>query len=823
MDTIGWLETLLQDLRYALRLLRKTPGFTAVAVLSLAIGIGANTAIFTIIDALMLKMLPVKNPSELVQFSHFFQEQRSSFSYPWYEHFRDQSHSFAGVFAVSSTDTFKLRESQEIEAAECQYVSGNYYTVLGVNAIAGRVITPEDDKLTGAPAEPVAVLSYAFWKRRFGANPSVIGRTVFLEGVPFTVIGVTPPEFFGVEPGHSPSITIPMATERRIRPESWLPRPDYNWLRLMGRLKPGIPLEQAHADASTIFQRLITQEAGGIDDPHRRRLHLEQRLKLTSAGAGLDTLRLRFSEPLRILMAVVGVVLLIACANIANLLAARAAARRREIAVRLALGARRLRVLRQFLTESLLLSAIGGTLGLLLAWWASNALVVFMSNGAPRILPVLTPDVRVLAFTVTVSLLTGAFFGLAPAFRATRVDAGPALKETRAMSTSNKFGKILVISQAGLSLVLLVGATLLARSLRNLETMNPGFDRNNVLMLGPDAEGAGYKGVQLSTYYRQLLSRLAQVPGVRSASAALITPIGGGGISNDVQVEGYTPRPEEDKEVYMNRVAPKYFETLGTPLFTGRDFTFQDRMGAPMVAIINQTMARYYFRNGNPIGRHVTMGRDTMEIVGVVGDAKYVSLRETAPRTLYVPCFQEELPWGPAVFIRTSLTTSAITAPLREFVRALDRNVPLADISTLSQHVEQSLIRERLIAMLSSFFGLLALLLACIGLYGVMSYSVVRRTNEIGIRVALGAARRDVLRLVLQETMLLVALGIGIGLPVALASTRLIRNQLFGLEPNDPFTICAATLLMVAVSALAGYLPARRAARVDPMVALRHE
>jgi predicted permease len=342
-------------------------------------------------------------------------------------------------------------------------------------------------------------------------------------------------------------------------------------------------------------------------------------------------------------------------------------------------------------------------------------------------------------------------------------------------------------------------------------------------MLGPDAEGAGYKGVQLSTYYRQLLSRLAQVPGVRSASAALITPIGGGGISNDVQVEGYTPRPEEDKEVYMNRVAPKYFETLGTPLFTGRDFTFQDRMGAPMVAIINQTMARYYFRNGNPIGRHVTMGRDTMEIVGVVGDAKYVSLRETAPRTLYVPCFQEELPWGPAVFIRTSLTTSAITAPLREFVRALDRNVPLADISTLSQHVEQSLIRERLIAMLSSFFGLLALLLACIGLYGVMSYSVVRRTNEIGIRVALGAARRDVLRLVLQETMLLVALGIGIGLPVALASTRLIRNQLFGLEPNDPFTICAATLLMVAVSALAGYLPARRAARVDPMVALRHE
>jgi predicted permease len=692
-----------------------------------------------------------------------------------------------------------------------------------VNAIAGRVITPEDDKLTGASAEPVAVLSYGFWKRRFGADPSVIGRAVFLEGVPFTIAGVTPPEFFGVETGHAPSITIPMAIERRIRPESWLPKANFNWLSIIGRFKPGLSLEQARADVNVIFQRLITQEASDIDDPHQRRLHLEQRLELTSAGAGLDTLRLQFSEPLRILMAIVGVVLLIACANIANLLVGRAASRRREIAVRLALGARPSRLLRQFLTESMLISAIACVLGLLLAWWGSNVLVAFISNGAPRILPVLTPDVRVLSFTATISLLTGVLFGLAPAFRATRVDAGPALKETRAMSASNKLGKILVISQGALSLVLLIGGTLLARSLRNLETIDAGFDRANVLMLDVDAEGAGYKGTRLAEYYQQLLARIAQIPGVHSASGALIMPILGGGITNGVQVEGYTPQPDEDKEVYVNRVAPKYFETMGTPLLAGRDFTLQDRKGAPNVGIINQTMAHYYFRNVNPIGRHVTGEHSTMEIIGVVGDAKYVSLREKTPRTLYLPCFQQDLPWGPGILVRTSVPLSAISSPLRSVARALDKSVPVAGIKTLSEQVEQSLIRERMIAMLSGFFGLLALVMACVGVYGVMSYSVVRRTNEIGIRVALGAARRDVVWLVLQETMLLIAIGIGIGLPAALASMRLIRNLLFGLEPTDPSTILVATGVLVLVAAVAGYLPARRASRVNPTVALRYE
>jgi len=427
-----------------------------------------------------------------------------------------------------------------------------------------------------------------------------------------------------------------------------------------------------------------------------------------------------------------------------------------------------------------------------------------------------------LGFTATVSVLTGIFFGLAPAIRATRVEAGPALKETRAISPPNRLGKALVMLQAALSLVLVLGAALLARSLRNLETLNPGFDRNNVLTLDLDAEGAGYKGARLDAYYRQLLLRIGQVPGVRSASAALITPIGGGGISNNVEVEGYTPRPGEDKEVHMNRVAPRYFETLGTPLLAGRDFTMADGLGAPKVAIINQTMARYYFRDANPIGRHVDMG-GLMEIVGVVADAKYLSLREKASRTLYVPCFQEELPWGPSVFVRTNLPGSAIAAPLRSAVRSLDRNVTFNSIGSFSQQVEQSLIRERMIALLSSFFGLLALLLASIGLYGVMSYSVVRQTNEIGIRVALGADRRDVLWMVLRETMLPVLAGVAIGFPVALVSMRWIRDQLFGLETTDPWTLAGAVLAILGIAAMAGYLPARRAAQVDPMVALRYE
>lgn len=824
MDTIGWIESLLQDLRYAFRQMRKSPGFTVVAVLSLAIGIGANTAIFTIIDAIMLKMLPVKNPGELVQLSRYYQDHRSNFSYPWYAELRDQNHTTSGVFAVSNNSPSKVRIGDETENIDCQFVTGNYFAVLGVKAVAGRAITPQDDKLTGAPAASVAVLSYGFWKRRLGSDPTAIGRTIYVEKAPFTVVGVMPPEFFGVEAGRAPSITIPMAAARHMRPEAWLSHPDTHWLSVMARLKPNVSSEQAEADIRVIFGRLVAKDAGHVDDPHERRVALGQRLEVTPAGPGLDTLRLQFSEPLEILVAMVGLVLLIACANIANLLLARAAARRREIAVRLALGAGRSRLLRQFLTESLLLSAGGGALGLLLAWVGSNALVIFMSNGQERILPSLSPDVRVLAFTAIVSFVTGVFFGLAPAFRASRIDAGSALKETRAMSPANRLAKTLVISQAALSLILLIGATLLARSLQNLETMNPGFDRNNVLIISLDSEAAGLKGNDLNRYYQQLLARIPQVPGIRSASAALIIPISGGGISNLVEVEGYTPRPEEDKEADISPVAPKYFETVGTPLLAGRDFTLQDREGTPKVAIINQTMARYYFHDANPIGRHITTRfNGNMEIIGVVGDAKYLSLRETTSRTIYLPCFQGELPWGPAVFVRTSLPISAIAAPLRGAVRALDKNVPVKDIWTLSHQVEQSLISERLIAMLSSFFGVLALLLACIGLYGVMSYSVVRRTNEIGIRVALGAARGDVLRLVLRETMLLVTLGIGIGLPVALASTRLIRSQLFDLEPNDPLTICAAMLTMFAVCALAGYLPARRASRVDPMVALRHE
>ena len=821
-----------QDLRYGLRMLLKNPSFTAVAVITLALGIGANTAIFSLIDAVLLKMLPVQRPEELVEFSRSSEHgSGTSFSYPAFEQFRDRNQSLSGVLTMSKTP-LRLTGDGDTESPQGQYVSGNFFSLLGVEAWLGRTITPQDDTPSDA-GSPVAVISYGLWQRRFGGDPSVVGAQTAVEEKPFTIIGVTPPEFFGLQPGSAPDFWIPIAAEPLVRSKSWLRQSDFNWLSVVGRLKPGISTATARSDLEVIFSQLLDERAARILNEHNRKVFLAQRIGVEPAGNGLSRLRQQFSKPLLILMALVGLVLLIACANIASLLLARAASRRRELAIRLAMGASRSRLVRQILTESVLLAFIGGLAGLLFAFWAGGFIVAFMSSGETRILLHLRPDASILGFTMLASLLPGILFGLAPALKATRLDPGPALKE-QALTlgggrSGGQLGRSLVVSQVVLSLVLVAGAGLFAGSLRNLKALDAGFNRDNVLMVNLNPGKAGYKDARLAMFYEQVVERAGLVPGVRSVSLSRLTPISGGGWDLSASVEGYTPQPNEDPTVYVNGVSPGYFETLGTTLLLGRDFGKQDRQNTPKVALINETMMKHYFSGANPIGRRVTLGgREPMEIIGVVKDARYMSLREEIHRTVYVNCLQDATVDGSLTLeVQTVGDPSGIIAPLRNEIGALDSSVPLTGFGTLARQVDNSLIQERLVATLSGFFGAMALLLACIGLYGVMSYNVARRTSEIGIRLALGAGRANILWIVLRECLLLVSLGIAIGAPVALVAGRLAASEisglLFGLSATDASTIALAAVALTGVAMLAAYLPARRAMRVDPLVALRYE
>jgi predicted permease len=851
---VRFVEELLQDLRYGVRMLRKQPGFTLTAVLTLALGIGANTTIFSLINVALLKTLPVKDPQQLVFFMVAGpQGSGTGFSYPLLEQFNRSNHSFTGIIAANTAGRMRLTEQGEggqVELVQAGRVSGNFFSVLGVDAVAGRTLTEEDDR--PADAQPVAVISYDCWQRRFGLDPGVVGRKVTLDDFPFTIVGVAPPGFFGIEVGSKPDFWWPIRMTPQVIPGNQsLSDRGHRWLYVMARLKPGVKVEQARAEMDTVFRQdlnEITPERLAGLTPAQRHNYLSRSISLVAGGTGFTWLRERIKQPLLILLIVVGLVLLIACANIANLLLARAAGRRKEFAVRLALGAGRPRLIRQLLTESLLLAALSGAMGLLLALWGARLLLAYLPPEQTATFD-LAPDAAVLGFTFAVSLLTSLLFGLAPALRATRLDLTSSLKDAVGVGTGRSQltpHKLLIVTQVALSLFLLVGAGLFVRSLRNLKDLDVGFDRENVILFSLNTPG-GYTLAQRVNLYQQALERLEALPGASAASLASFSLLSGSGMNSNIVVEGYDNRPDEDMDCHRLWVGPKYFAAMGMTLLEGRDFGPQELRpqgglpaagpspqpgatpGAPIAAVINQTMARYFFRDGSPLGRRFRLQRGPIqgipiEVIGVIKDARYYSLREQTPPTFYLSFFQRPRE-GEAgtVLLRSFADPVSIATAIARAVRELDPQVQVVNLRTMNEVVDRSLMQERFVAQLGSFFSLFALLLAAIGLYGVMSYATAQRTREIGIRMALGARAADVIWLALRETMLLVGAGVVIGLGAALVANRLVESLLFGLSAADPLTITQAVLLMLVVAALACYVPARRATKVDPMIALRYE
>jgi predicted permease len=823
-----------QDLRFAFRMLRKNPGFTAVAVLTLALGIGANTAIFTLMDAVLLKRLPVEQPEQLIELmtvygggaAYLDAKSFNSFSYPALQHLRQHNRSLSGLIASSNGRFYCVVEGAPPERVAGQYVTGDFFSVLGVSSVAGRTITPDDDRF-GAP-HPVAVISDGYWTRRFGRNPAVLGKSILVENVPLTIVGVIPEKFFGTQIGRRVDLWAPLSTEPLMRQPSWTASAGPKWLQLVGRLKPGVSLEQARADLETQFRLAVVEAELALNlTPEVRQGALNLKLRVEPAGNGLSDLRRQFSRPLAVLMIIVGLVLLIACANLANLLLARAAARQREIAVRLALGAGRARLIRQLLTENLLLALIGAAAGLLLADAGTQYLLKLLASGRTPVLLDVQPDARLFVFTGLLSVLTALLFGLAPALRASRTDLIPALKEggrgAEAGGSRQRLSRGLIVAQIALSLVLLVGAGLFLRTLRNLHSIDLGFERENVLLVELDPSHSGYTPERMRGLFMGVLERLQAIPGVRSASLSWNPPIAGGGSSRTVSVEGRAPGPEADREIYLNWIAPRYFETLGVPLIAGRDFGPRDTQGAPRVVILNQTMAHHFFGDANPIGQRIRVeDNDIREIVGVVGDSHYLEIREKIAPTLYLNTFQEQRP-GSELAIRTSGDPIAVIPAVRREIEKQAAGVAIGSIRTLAGQVDAWLLQERLVALLSSCFGGLALFIAAVGLYGVLSYSVARRTHEIGIRMALGAQRFDVMAMILKGILRLVCLGLAVGIPLSLILGRFVADLLYGITPADPLTIAAGALFLTMVALLAGYLPARRASQVDPMEALRQE
>ena len=838
------METLFKDIRYGLRGLLKRKGFAAIAVVTLALGIGANTAIFTLVNAVMLKSLPVSHPEQLVFFSETTGEGTSThdvpmtgewkrFPYETYLYFRDHNQSFQDIAAFRSGESrLSVRRAGNQSAAATRasghLVSGNYFSLLGVSPMRGRLLTPEDDKPSAPPA---AVMSYRYWDQELNRDPGVVGQTFIVNGTNFTVVGITPQEFFGTRVRRAPDLWLPMAFHPQVElRKSFLDNNQVSFLMLMGRLKPGVSLDQAQAGINLQLRQYLTELAGSQLTEERQRGIQNTYIKLAAGAGGISNLRLIYSKPLHMLMAIVGMVLLIACANVGSLLLARATARKAEISLRMALGASRWRIVRQLLTESMLLAAVGGICGVLLAQWGVTILVNIVAEETPLDTH---PDAGVLAFTFGVSIVAGLLFGLIPAIRASKTDLATAMKEkARTRSRLGRFSlsSAMVVLQVGLSMVLLTGAGLFARSLLNLQRENVGFDRSNTLLVGIDPRLAGYKPAELPALYQQIVERVGSLPNVRSVSMATYSPMSGSHRGSSIEIPGYTPQPDESVVVEDMLAGPKYAETLGIPLLRGRDLEIRDNVSAPRVALVNETFANKYYKDQNPVGRNFTFDDETdngkmLEIIGVVADVKTEDPREKQDPAVYRPILQiaDEAAYTVNIQVRTAGDPNSFAQPVRQTINGIDDKIPIFGVTTLEEQVHNTLEQDRLIAQLVSFFGVLALLLACIGLYGVMAHGVARRTNEIGIRMALGARGGNIAWMILRETLTLVVLGLVIGVPTALFAARFISAQLFGLQPADPTALIGAAVVLTLVALLAGYVPARRASRVNPLNALRYE
>ncbi len=848
MDVAAWTDTFFKDLRYASRQFTRNPVFTVVAVLSLAIGIGANTAIFSLMNVILLKSLPVRDPQELVILTNpnasgvsdgMDTGERALMTYAEFTQLRDHTTTFSGMCASQSQlNRWQVRiAGGGQEDARAKLVSEEYFTLMGVEPAIGRVFKKED--ASGPGQDPYAVISYDYWQRRFGGNVQVLGTQVKMLGATLTVIGVAPPGFRGETAGEKPDFWMPMLMQNAVMPgRDWL-HEDLSknmdkvmWLHTFGRLKPGVNMARAKTEMDVLFRGIIENGYPATLSPETRKEALDQHLVLHDARTGTFGGRDDFAELLFILLAASTAVLLIACINVANLLLARAAARSKEVGVRLSIGASRLRLIRQFLTESLLLSALGGVVGLLFAWGAARVLVVLLAGRREELALTPTLDLRVLAFTAGVTFLTGIIFGLVPAIRGTRVNLNDSLRDSgrvTAGSSRLNLSKGLVIAQVALSLLMVAGAGLLLRTLWNLQSVGLGYQKENLLMVGVDGVSAGYKDARLSALWREVTDRLGAVPGVRGVTYSVNGLFSGSESGDQIDVEGFTPQKDNQKGSRFDSVGPNYFSTIGVPLLLGRETGLQDTAASLHVCVINEAFAKVFFAGRSPIGRHITEKfgdqKNVMEVVGVAKDVRDHRLRGDVPPRFYIPADQGmEGPNHWANFeIRTIGDPEQMISSARKAILAVNEDLPIETARPLAESVDQTNSQPRMIARLCTVFGVIALLLAATGLYGVLSYGVARRTSEIGIRMALGAGRGRVIGMILRETGVMIVIGVVGGVAATFGITRLIAARLYGVSAMDPITIAAAVGVLVAVAVIAGYIPAARAARVNPTTALRHE